>query len=55
MNTHATAAIPAGLLSRLRDELEESIIRLPVEIMDLTQVNPALRERIMREGIAWND
>ena len=51
----AEPPLPVGILSRLRDELEESSIRLPVEIMDLAQANPALRERVMREGIVWND
>ena len=51
----AEPALPVGILSRLREELEESSVRLPVEIMDLAQANPALRERVMREGIVWND
>lgn len=50
----ANQPLPVDLLSRLREELEESPIRLPVEIMDLREANPALRERVLREAVSWN-
>lgn len=51
----AEQPLPLDLLSRLRDELEESSIRLPVEIMNLSEASPRLRQRVMQEGISWND
>ena len=51
----ADQPLPADLLSRLREELEESPVRLPVEIMNLGEAGPRLRERVLQEGISWND
>jgi hypothetical protein len=46
--------LPTGLLSEIRENLEESSIPYFVDLVDLSQVEPAFRERVEREGIAWN-
>lgn len=46
--------LPPGLLPRLRETLEESTIPRTVEIVDLRDADPELRERIRKEGVIWN-
>ncbi|HCU24536.1 MAG TPA: nucleotidyltransferase domain-containing protein [Deltaproteobacteria bacterium] len=48
-------ALPPAQLSRLREQFEESHIPYPVEIVDLSTVSPEFRERVLKEGILWND
>ncbi len=47
------APLPPGLLAELRDTLEHANLLHEVELLDLSQADPALRERVMREGIEW--
>lgn len=42
-----------GSLTHLQEELDRSPVLSRVELFDLTRVDPALREKIMHEGIAW--
>ncbi|MCS6848592.1 MAG: nucleotidyltransferase domain-containing protein [Anaerolineae bacterium] len=47
-------ALPTGLVSRLREAVEESDIPYEVEIVDLAQADERFRTRVLREGILWN-
>ncbi len=46
---------PCGLLSQIREELEESNIPYPVDLVDLSRSNPEFVQRVREEGVAWND
>jgi predicted nucleotidyltransferase len=48
-------ALPDGLLGEIREALEESTVVYPVDLVDLSEVSPSFRERVVREGIPWND
>ena len=45
--------LPLGVLSTLRDALEESSCLLNVDVVDWNDADAALRESINREGIEW--
>ena len=47
--------LPAGLLSTIREELEESGIPYSVDLVDLTQLSQSWLEKIQRDGVAWKD
>jgi hypothetical protein len=49
----ASPALPAGVLSALREALEESSCLLHVDVVDWNDADAALRESIAREGIEW--
>lgn len=42
-----------GLLEQIRESLEDSQVLYPVDLVDLSRADPALRERVEREGIPW--
>ena len=44
-----------GLLSEIREELDESNIPHPVEIIDLSSAPQDFTRKVMQEGISWND
>lgn len=46
--------LPAGILSELREALEESTIPYEVDIIDLSTVAKTFRDKVLSEGIAWN-
>ena len=46
--------LPASLLSRIIDELEESTIPYHVDVVDLSKSSPAFRDRVKREGVVWS-
>lgn len=46
-------ALPPGLLSRLRDALEESDVPYPVDLVDLSEAEPGFRRRVLAEGVQW--
>jgi uncharacterized protein len=48
------APLPAGLLSELREALEESAVPYEVDVIDLGEAAPALREKMIAEAVAWN-
>ena len=50
----ASPALPAGVLSSLREALEESSCLLNVDVVVWNDVDAALPESITREGIAWS-
>jgi len=47
--------LPLGLISQLKEKIEQSIIPYSVDIIDLSQVDRELREKVIREGIVWKD
>lgn len=47
--------IPPHVLSRIRENLEESRVLFPVDLVDLSGVPEPFRERVMREGRLWTD
>ena len=49
----ASPALTAGVLSELREALEESSCLLHVDVVDWNNADAALRESITREGIEW--
>lgn len=51
----APSPLPPGLLAQLREKLEESHIPYRVEIVDLRKTDNAFRQRVLNEGIRWND
>lgn len=49
------APLPAGLLSQIRFELEESSLLLTVDLVDLSQATNSFRNRVLTEGVLWID
>ena len=47
--------IPLGVFAQIREALEESDILYHVDLVDLSETNPAFRERVLREGIPWKE
>ena len=47
--------LPKGLLSKIREELEESHIPYPVDLVDLSRSNPEFRQHVKEEGAVWSD
>lgn len=47
--------LPVGLLSRLREALEESHVPYVVEIIDLSQVDEEFARNVRSEGVLWID
>ncbi len=41
--------------AHLRDLLEESTIPYRVDLVDLVHADPALRDKVQKEGLLWND
>jgi uncharacterized protein len=46
--------LPPGLLPTLRERLEESHVPYRVDVVDLSAVDPAFRERVLAEGVRWS-
>lgn len=47
------APLPVGLLSQLRERLEESNLLFRVDLVDLSQAPPELVQRVQTEGVRW--
>lgn len=47
-------SLPPGTLARLRERLEESHVPYRVDVVDLRRADPALRRRVLAEGIQWS-
>ena len=47
--------LPRSLLSEIREELEESNIPYPVDLVDLSRAGQEFIHRVTQEGILWND
>lgn len=46
-------ATPDGILSELREALEQSNILLNVDVVDLNDASSTIREAAKREGVPW--
>ncbi|ADG07762.1 nucleotidyltransferase family protein [Kyrpidia tusciae] len=42
-------------IASLRERFEESTVPRRVDVVDLTQVDPAFVQRVLKEGIQWSD
>lgn len=40
---------------QLRDLIEESTLPYRVDLIDLNHVDPVIKDKILQEGILWND
>jgi hypothetical protein len=47
------APLPRGTLASIRDALDECPVPFRVDLVDLSEASPALRERALAEGIEW--
>ena len=47
--------IPRHVLSNIREALEESNVVRRVDLVDLSEVDDAFKNRVLREGIAWKE
>jgi len=45
--------LPKALVGELRERLEESLIPWSVDLVDLAEAGPRLREAVRREGVPW--
>lgn len=50
----AKASIDEGVMSAIRNEIEESIIPFKVDIIDLSAVSADFKNKILKEGHVWN-
>ncbi len=48
-------SLPVGLLSELREMLEESNALYPVDLVDLSETEIGFKERVIREGVIWKE
>ena len=48
------APLPEGLLSEIRETLEDSLVVYPVDLVDLSEAPLGFRDRVLREGVLWN-
>ena len=47
--------LPPGVLSTIRQELEDSKIPYSVDLVDMSQLGSAWLENIQRDGILWKN
>ena len=47
--------LPAGLLSQIREKLEDSQILYNVDLVDLSEVSQEFKDKVVREGVIWKD
>ena len=45
--------LPVGLLAEIRERLEESQVPYDVDLVDLSECDPAFRARVLEEGVPW--
>ncbi len=46
--------LPRGVLSAIREALDESDVLLPVDLVDLTGADERLVRRVLDEGVPWS-
>ena len=46
--------LPRGTLAAIRQEVEESNIPYPVELVNLQDADEVFRKRVLQEGVLWN-
>ena len=47
------APLPQGLMSEIREAIEESLVVYNVDLVDLSQAAPPFRDRVLHEGVLW--
>ena len=47
--------LPAHFISQLKEKIEESTLPYSVDLIDLTEVDPPFRQKILAEAIVWKD
>lgn len=47
--------LPPGTLAKIREALHESHVPYHVELVDLSHSDEAFRDRVLREGVLWNE
>lgn len=47
--------LPIHFITNLKEKIEESSIPYYVDVIDLSQVDPTFRKKILSEGIEWKD
>ncbi len=47
--------LPAGLLSQVREDFEESNVLYNVDLVDISKTDEAFRQRVLSEGVEWID
>lgn len=50
----ADSAIPISKWVELRERIEESPLPYRVDLVDLSKVDQAMKEKVKKEGILWN-
>ena len=48
-------SLPDGVLSEIREELENRRVPYRVELIDLAKASPGFASHVQRAGILWND
>jgi predicted nucleotidyltransferase len=49
-----SAPLPPGVLSAIREALEDSRIVYRVDLVDLSAASPEFREKALKEGVPWS-
>jgi uncharacterized protein len=47
--------LPRGFFADLAEVIEESTVPFDVDLVDLREVAPSLRQEVVRTGIKWRD
>lgn len=50
-----TEPLPPGLLSSIREALEDSTVPYPVDVIDLSEADGDFRERVLAGAIEWSN
>jgi predicted nucleotidyltransferase len=51
----ADQPLPPGLMSELRERLDESRVPYRVDLVDLADADEGFRSRVLTEGVPWTD
>ena len=47
--------LPFGLLSNIRDAIENSNIPYTIDLVDLSKTDQFFRNKVLKEGVIWKD
>ena len=47
--------LPVGLMSDIRETIENSNILYKVDLVDLSEVSDSFKQKVLSEGKLWND
>jgi len=48
-------SLPSLTFARIREALEESDVIRTVDVVDLSEADEKLRQRVMKEGVLWSE